>query len=175
MHVFAHSQSSAGSRPPAYSMQLMHVPHAALFQPAAASSALCAAAKQQRRGNKLQRRHRFIWYVRAIAGKTGCPQLTATWFDRRVYLVHDNVVDSVLLRVLVVAEEDAEALWIKALKVLRYKHNTFGLSNQCNQGLQYAAGMSELCLPCPNDLHYPDTCFFILIKGLDTGASLLFL
>lgn len=34
-------------------------------------------------------------------------------------LVHDNVVDGVLLRVLVVAEPDAEALWVKARKVLR--------------------------------------------------------
>ena len=34
-------------------------------------------------------------------------------------LVHDNEVDGVLLRVLVLAEPDAEALRIKALEVLR--------------------------------------------------------
>ena len=35
------------------------------------------------------------------------------------HLVHDNEVDSVFLRVLVVAEAEAEALRVKALKVLR--------------------------------------------------------
>lgn len=34
-------------------------------------------------------------------------------------LVHDDVVDGVLLRVLVVAEPEAEALRVKALKVLQ--------------------------------------------------------
>lgn len=33
-------------------------------------------------------------------------------------LVHDNVVDGILLRVLIVAEPEAEALRVKALKVL---------------------------------------------------------
>ena len=33
-------------------------------------------------------------------------------------LVHDDVVDSILLRVLIVAEPEAEALRVKALKVL---------------------------------------------------------
>ena len=46
-------------------------------------------------------------------------ELREQQFLGRTHLVHDNVVDSILLRVLVVAEPDAEALRIKARKVLR--------------------------------------------------------
>ena len=44
-------------------------------------------------------------------------------FMSRTYLVHDDEVDSVLLRILVLAEPDAVALRIKALEVLHASSN----------------------------------------------------
>ena len=42
------------------------------------------------------------------------------------HLIHDNVVDSVLLWILVIAEPEAEALRVKALKVLRSSNSSEG-------------------------------------------------
>ena len=43
------------------------------------------------------------------------------------YLVHDNIVDSVLIMVFVVAQPHGEALWVISLEVLHNHENKYQL------------------------------------------------
>ena len=46
------------------------------------------------------------------------------WVCRDGHLVHDNEVDSILLRIFVVHEVDAVSLWVKSFKVLHQNHDS---------------------------------------------------
>ena len=74
-------------------------------------------------------------------------------------LVHDDEVDSVLLRVLVLAEPDAEALRIKALEVLRKTGqrnlNTAGLCTCLAEGGHQATEAQGVHI-CAS--HTPECC-----------------
>ena len=53
-----------------------------------------------------------------------------SWMCRDVHLVHDNEVDSVLLRIFVVHKVDAVALWVKSFKVLHQNHILYQRMNK---------------------------------------------